>query len=45
MSILRKQGVQTLDDVKLAFMEADGSISVIMKDKTKPSSKPKLETE
>ena len=29
MSLLRKQGVQKLDDVKLAFMEPDGSISVI----------------
>ena len=29
MSILRKQGVQKLSEVKLAFMEADGSISVI----------------
>ena len=29
MSILRKQGVQKLNEVKLAFMESDGSISVI----------------
>lgn len=29
MSILRKQGVQKLNEVKLAFMEPDGSISVI----------------
>lgn len=29
MSILRKQGVQKLNEVKLAFMESDGHISVI----------------
>lgn len=32
MSLLRKQGVQKLDDVKVAFMEPDGSISVITQD-------------
>lgn len=32
MSILRKQGVQKLEDVKLAFMESDGSVSVITQD-------------
>lgn len=30
MSQLRKQGVEKLDDVKKAFMEADGSISAIV---------------
>lgn len=29
MSMLRKQGVQKMSDVKLAFMESDGNISVI----------------
>jgi uncharacterized membrane protein YcaP (DUF421 family) len=29
MSQLRQQGVESLKDVKRAFMEADGSISVI----------------
>lgn len=29
MSMLRKQGVQKMSDVKLAFMEPDGNISVI----------------
>lgn len=29
MSLLRKQGVQKLNEVKLAFMESDGNISVI----------------
>lgn len=44
MSILRKQGVQKLDDVKLAFMEADGSVSVITQDSKSPSEpKPKAE--
>lgn len=32
MSQLRKQGVEKLEDVKKAFMEADGSISVITHD-------------
>jgi uncharacterized membrane protein YcaP (DUF421 family) len=41
MSILRKQGVQKLDDVKLAFMEADGSVSVITHN-SKPPSEPEL---
>lgn len=31
MSQLRKQGVEKLDDVKKAFMEADGSISAIIR--------------
>ena len=31
MSLLRKQGVQRLDDVKVAFMEPDGSLSVIIR--------------
>lgn len=42
MSILRKQGVQSLEDVKFAFMEADGSISVIT-DSAKPPSEPDLQ--
>ncbi|HEY9693302.1 MAG TPA: YetF domain-containing protein [Oculatellaceae cyanobacterium] len=32
MRLLRQHGVQKLDDVKAAFMEADGSISVIPQD-------------
>jgi uncharacterized membrane protein YcaP (DUF421 family) len=32
MSKLRQQSIEFLDDVKLAFMEADGSISVITSD-------------
>jgi uncharacterized membrane protein YcaP (DUF421 family) len=37
MSSLRKQGVQKIDDVKAAFMESDGNISVIKRE-------PKAET-
>jgi uncharacterized membrane protein YcaP (DUF421 family) len=33
---LRKQGLEKLDDVKMAFMEADGSISVITHDSQIP---------
>jgi uncharacterized membrane protein YcaP (DUF421 family) len=38
MTQLRKQGVEKLDEVKKAFMEADGSISLITHD-SEPSSK------
>lgn len=38
---LRKQGVEKLDEVKMAFMEADGSVSVITHNTpTHPSSRP-----
>lgn len=40
MSMLRKQGVQRLDEVKVAFMEPDGGISVI----TRNSKQPKVES-
>lgn len=33
MGELREQGVENLDDVKLSFMEANGHISVVKKDK------------
>lgn len=36
MSILRKQGIQKLNEVKLAFMESDGSISVITRSPESP---------
>ena len=39
-SQLRKQGIENIADVKKAFMEADGSISVIV-DEAKPRSQPK----
>lgn len=40
---LRKQGIEKLDDVKLAFMEADGSFSIITYDiETHPVSKSRL---
>lgn len=40
MSELRQQGVESLADVKQAYMEADGSISVIARDsKTLPAAK------
>lgn len=46
MSKLRQQSIEFLDDVKLAYMEADGSISVITYDAqntsiTKPKAKSK----
>jgi uncharacterized membrane protein YcaP (DUF421 family) len=42
---LRKQGIERLDEVKKAYMEADGSISVITFDQTTRSqpSKPQIE--
>jgi uncharacterized membrane protein YcaP (DUF421 family) len=36
---LRKQGIEKLDEVKKAYMEADGSISIITYDQT-PRSQP-----
>lgn len=40
---LRKQGVEKIDEVKLAFMEADGSISVITFDtEIHPAPRPKV---
>lgn len=41
MSQLRQQGIEFLADVKKAFLEADGSISVIAVDSTKQIAKPK----
>lgn len=32
MSLLRKQGVQKLNEVKVAFMESDGNVSVIKRE-------------
>lgn len=37
---LRKQGVEKLDEVRMAFMEADGNISIITQD-AKPRTSPK----
>ncbi len=42
MSLLRKQGVQKLDEVKVAFMESDGTISVM---KRSPKSRKALADE
>ncbi len=43
MSQLRKQGIEKLEEVRMAFMEADGSISVIAYDTDiHPPSKPKI---
>lgn len=36
MSILRKQGIQKLNEVKFAFMESDGSVSVITRSPESP---------
>ncbi len=35
MSMLRQQGIEKLDEVKKAYMEGDGRISIVKKDKDK----------